>query len=164
ITHVHNPWLHMEANYAVTPVRRLTAIAGKRLVHSFATNVCGTSAAILRQYGFPPIEGQRPAVSVLHCGIDVGKFNAPRHLDRKSVLNEFGWPDEVRIVLFAGRLDRSMEFDHPQNHKNSWLALNIGRSALGKQPAVRLLMAGDGDESRKELEQRIEHWGLTDQL
>ena len=164
ITHVHNPWLHIEANYAVSPSRRLTTIVGKRLVHQLATQVCGTSEEILRQYGFQPGQVQRPRVSVVHCGFDVGKFNASRDSDRHSVLHEFRWPADAQVVLFAGRLDRAMEFDHPQNHKNSWFALNAVRAALEKQPSVRLLMAGAGDHSRQELESRIEHWGLKDKL
>jgi len=164
VTHVHNPWLHVEANYAVSLSRRLTTIIGKRLVHQLATYVCGTSEEILRRYGFQPGQALRPTVCVVHCGFDVGKYNTSRELDRQSVLREFGWPEEARIILFAGRLDRAMEFDHPQNHKNSWFALNVAQAAIEKQPAIRLLMAGAGDHSRYELESRIEAWGLKDKL
>ena len=164
VTHVHNPWLHIEANYAVSPSRRLTTIVGKCLVHQLATHVCGTSEEILSKYGFRPGQPRRPTVSVVHCGFDVGKFNTRRESDRRSVLHEFRWPEEARIILFAGRLDRAMEFDHPQNHKNSWFALNVVRAAIERQPSVRLLMAGAGDRSRQELESRIERWGLKDKL
>jgi glycosyltransferase EpsF len=169
VTHVHNPWLNIEANYAVNVSRRLTTIVGKRLVHQLATHVCGTSGEILRRYGFPSGQARKPIVSVLHCGIDIEKFNAPRDVDRQSVLREFGWPQEARVVLFAGRLDRATEFDHPQNHKNSWFALNVLRAAVDKVPAVRLLMAGDdsygaGDGPRRELERHIDGWGLRDKL
>ena len=47
VTHVHNPWLHIEDNYAVNLSRRLTAIVGKRLVLLLATHVCGTSEQVL---------------------------------------------------------------------------------------------------------------------
>src|ERR1700751_4931968 len=40
VTHVHNPWLHIEANYAVGPLRMLTAKAGKHLVKRYATHIC----------------------------------------------------------------------------------------------------------------------------
>jgi len=164
VTHVHNPWLHIKANYAVSLSRRLTTVLGKRLVHQLATHVCGTSEEILRRYGFQPGQARRPTVDVVHCGFDVGRFNTPRESDRQSVLREFRWPEEARVILFAGRLDRAMEFDHPQNHKNSWFALNAVRAAMEKQPFVRLLMAGAGDRSRQELESRIEAWGLKDKL
>ena len=164
VTHVHNPWLHIEANYGVSVPRRFTAIAGKRLVHLLATDVCGTSAEILRQYGFDPGAASGPAVSVAHCGIDVAKFNAPRQEDRESVLREFGWSQDSNIALFAGRLDRALVFDHPQNHKNSWFAVNVARAAAAKDPTMRLLMAGAGDEPRRQIESHIRSWGLQGAL
>jgi glycosyltransferase involved in cell wall biosynthesis len=164
VTHVHNPWLHIEANYAVSFSRRLTTIIGKRLVRQLATHVCGTSEEILRRYAFQPAQTCRPKVSVVHCGFDIGKFSRSRESDRQSVLREFRWPEEAQIVLFAGRLDRAMEFEHPQNHKNSWFALNAVRATVEKQPAVRFLMAGAREDSRQDLESRIESWGLKDNL
>jgi len=162
VAHVHNPWLHIEANYAVSPWRRLATVLGKRLVYQLATHVCGTSEEILRRYGFQPAQLRRPKVSVVHCGFDIRKFSRSRESDRQSVLREFRWPEEARVVLFAGRLDRAMEFEHPQNHKNSWFALNAVRAAVEKQPSVRFLMAGEGEHSRGDLERRIESWGLKD--
>ena len=162
VAHVHNPWLHIEANYAVSPWRRLTTVLGKHLVCKLATHVCGTSEEILRRYGFQPAQPARPKVSVVHCGFDVRKFNRSRESDRQSVLREFHWPEEAQVVLFAGRLDRAMEFEHPQNHKNSWFALNAVRAAVEKQPSVRFLIAGEGEHSRLDLESRIESWGLKD--
>src|SRR5262249_38218639 len=140
VTHVHNPWLHIDANYAVTLSRRLTATVGKGLVQHLATHVCGTSGEILCRYGFQPGQAPCPAVHVVNCGIDVAKFNAPSEPDRQSILDEFRWPKEARIVLFAGRLDRALQYDHPQNHKNSWFALNVVRAAVEMDPHVRLLM------------------------
>jgi glycosyltransferase EpsF len=164
VTHVHNPWLHIQANYAVSFSRRLTTIVGKHLVRRLATHVCGTSEEILRRYGFQPAQAGRPKVSVVHCGFNIGRFNRSRGSDRQSVLREFRWPEEARVVLFAGRLDRAMEFEHPQNHKNSWFALNVVRAAVEKQPSVRFLMAGAGENSRQDLESCIESWGLKDNL
>jgi len=161
---VHNPWLHISANYAISPARRMTTSAGKRLVRLLATHVCGTSGEILRQYGFDAGEGRRPAVAVAHCGIDVSKFNQRRDGDRAAVLREFSWPSESKIVLFAGRLDAAVEFDHPRNHKNSWFALNVIRAAVDKDPSIRLLMAGAGEIARERLERHIREWGLQDQM
>jgi glycosyltransferase involved in cell wall biosynthesis len=164
VTHVHSPWLHIEANYAVSLPRRLTSVVGKRLVRRFATHVCGTSAEILERYGYHPGAPGRPDISVAHCGFQVARFSGPREADRQSVLQEFGWPAESKLVLFAGRLDRALEYEHPQNHKNSWLALNVARAALTKNPALRLLMAGAGDAARDELQRHIDAWGMPDQL
>jgi glycosyltransferase involved in cell wall biosynthesis len=162
VTHVHNPWLQIQANYALSPLRVATTRMGKQLVERFATHVCGTSQHALDRYGFS--SDIRPRVSVVHCGIEIDRFNAPRELDRASVLGELGWPSDSKVVLFAGRLDRALAFDHPQNHKNSWLAANIVRAAADRDSRVRLIMAGAGDAPRKQLTAQIERWGLAERL
>lgn len=164
VAHVHNSWLHIEANYAVGPFRKLVTAVGKRLVNLLATNVCGTSRQVLHQYGFDSRQSRGPSVSVVHCGIDVQKFSVPRERDRQSVLAEFGWQDQFKIVLFAGRLDRALEFDNPQNSKNSWFALNVLRAAFKKDESICLLMAGAGDASQIELNRHIDAWGLRDRF
>lgn len=160
VTHVHNPWQHIFVNYAVSRTRWRTAMTGKWLARRFATHICGTSAELLGLYGFPP---NPPAVRPLHCGIDVAKWVRPRAADRASVLEEFQWPADARIALFVGRLDRALEFDHPQNHKNSWLALNAVRAAAATDSSIRLLLAGAG-ESKPELERAVRDWGLADRI
>lgn len=163
VAHVHNPWLHITDNYAVSPARRLAAFGGKALVKTLATHVCGTSTEILKQYGFEAAAGERPQVLTAHCGFDVSRFCAPREEDRGSVLEEFGWPREARVVLFAGRLDRALEFDHPQNHKNSWFALHVIKRACELDPNVRFVMAGAGD-TLEPLRDHVRAWGLEDQI
>lgn len=164
IAHVHNSWVHIETNYAVTPSRRVVTAMGKRLVNMLATRISGTSAATLREYGFEPNRRHGPPVNVVHCGFDVSLFCGPREPERASVLHEFGWSPDAKIILFVGRLDRAPEFDHFQNSKNSWLALNIARAALLRDPCIRLLMAGAGDEQRRELERHVLDWGLRDKM
>jgi len=163
VTHIHNPWLHIAANYGVTPRRRLVAALGRHLVNLLATDVCGTSSEALREYGFQPGRPERPRVQVVHCGFDVTRFNAARDEDRASVLRELNFPPDAKIILFAGRLDRAVEFGHPQNHKNSWFALQVARAALERDASVRLVMAGAGD-SHEKLERAIFEWGLGNQL
>lgn len=163
ISHVHNPLLHIEANYAVTPSRRFAATTGRELVKRIATHVCGTSQKILREYGFQPGAPTGPQVSTIHCGIDITKFNCADGSERASVLRELGWPEDAKLVLFAGRLDRALELEHQQNHKNSWLALNVAREAFKKDPRIRLVMAGAG-EARSELERHVRAWGLGTEL
>jgi glycosyltransferase EpsF len=163
VTHVHNPWLHIEANYAVGLRRKLVAVTGRNLVKMIATHVCGTSREALNQYGFTARRHRGTDVSVVHCGIAVDEFNANVEHDRQAVRREFQWTPDAKIVLFVGRLDRALEFDHPQNHKNSWLAVNIVRSALRKDANLRLLMVGAGD-ARRDIERYISQWGLADKL
>lgn len=164
VSHVHNPTNHITANYNVSTLRKLNSQVGQRLVRQLATNVCGTSAEILRGYGFTPGQKTRPEVAVAHCGFKVERFNGPREDDRAVTLNEFGWPADTKIVLFAGRLDRALEFDHPQNHKNSWLAINVAKLAAERDPHVCLIMAGAGDGMRQTLEGKVSDWGLSARL
>ena len=158
-THVHNPRLHIDANYAINPTRKFATQFGKKLVLGLATHVCGTSREILSQYGF--LQGRETAISVqaLHCGFDIEKFARREGDERHTVCKEFGWPLDVKLVLFAGRLDRALETDHPQNHKNSWFALNVARAAVQQDPNVRLIMAGAG-EAAAELKRRICNGGF----
>lgn len=164
VSHIHNPWLHIAANYNINARRRLMSRAGKLLVTRLATHVCGTSAAIMARYGFAPQQHKRPFASVLHCGFDIGRFARDRAPDRAAVLSEFGWPHDSKLVLFAGRLDRALQTGHPQSHKNSWLALNVVRMAAERDPAVRLIMAGDGGEARARLDAVVAGWGMADRL
>lgn len=163
ITHVHNAVLGYKANYGVTPSRRLAAAAGWRLVNAFATHVCGTSGALLREYGYVPGRPGRPQAEVVHCGFDVGTFNGPREADRASVRDEFGWPAEARIVLSVGRIDRALEVGHPQNHKNSWFGVQVARLAARQDARVRYLVAGDGG-GREAMARAVAGWGLADRL
>lgn len=163
VTHVHNAWTSIRENYAVTLPRQITTVLGRNLVRSLATHICGTSEQVLREYGFPPKWTGYPKSSVVHCGFDVTRFNAPREDDRASVLREFLWPEESKIVLFAGRLDPIGSPNQICNQKNSWFALNVLRAAVEKRSSVRMLMAGTGS-SRQELERHIEGWGLKDKL
>lgn len=164
VAHVHNPKLHMTANYAVSPLRKVSASLGKVLVNQLATHVCGTSAHALLEYGFPVTSSSKPDVSVLHCGFKVEQFSGERTPGRAAVRAAFGWPDTAQVILFAGRLDRAMAFEHPQNHKNSWLALHVARAAAQRDPKVRFIMAGAGDQQRQELEAVVADWGLADRF
>jgi glycosyltransferase involved in cell wall biosynthesis len=101
---------------------------------------------------------------VLHCGIDIDQFNGEPAGCRDSVLREFGWTPDVKLVLFVGRLDRALEYLHPKNHKNSWFALNVMRAAVAIDPSVRFIMAGDADHVSAELDRRIGGWGLLEKL
>jgi glycosyltransferase involved in cell wall biosynthesis len=164
ISHVHSPWMQISVHYGGTLQRRLAASGGKQLTARLASHICGTSGDALQRYGFPIRRGRRPAVSVVHCGIDVGRYSGDRAADRASVLAEFGFPADAKLVLFVGRLDRDLALGHPRNHKNSWLATLISREAATIDPSVRLLMAGAGDVQREQLRYHIAGWGLADRL
>jgi glycosyltransferase involved in cell wall biosynthesis len=162
VAHVHNPYLHITANYGVTPTRRLAAEIGKRLVNILATDVLGTSGEILHEYGFEA-KGGGPRVKTVHCGFDIDRFSCPRAADRTAVLESLGWPAATKLVLFAGRLDRALSFEDPQNHKNSWFALNVARQAMQIDAALRMIVAGEG-ASRGLLTEKVAEWGLSDRI
>jgi len=164
ISHVHNPTVGLLANYNVSATRQLTARAGVKLVNLLATDICGTSAAILRRNGFEPGRALAPPVSVVHCGFAIDRFNAVREPDRASVLEEFHWPSHSKVVLSVGRLDRALSFNDPQNHKNTWFAVNVVRLAIARDSSVRYLVAGAGDEQRAALERHISDWRLEDKV
>lgn len=164
IAHIHSAWRQFRINYTVSLSRRVSAALGQILVRRLATNVCGTSAQSLRDYGFEPDGAGRPKVSVLPCGFDIATFAGPREADRASVVREFGLEPDTKLIFHAGRLDRQLEIGHPQNQKNSWLVVEIAREALKRDPSVALLMAGSGGGQRAELEQRIAAWGLEGRL
>ena len=164
VTHIHNPWIDIESFYGVTLSRRIAARIGKSLVHRLSTHVCGTSAEVLERYGFELRQVGSPSVWVTHCGFDVSRFDTPRPGNRETVLREFSWAGSSKIVLFVGRLDEALQYHHPRNHKNSWLALNVVRKALDRLPSVRFLMAGAGGPQRTKLENEVKQWGLEDKI
>jgi glycosyltransferase EpsF len=164
VTHIHNPILGFEHYYAISGARRLTASLGWVLVDRFATHICGTSVDLLGKHGYRPGEAFCPSVSVVHCGFNIGTFNGGREVDRESVLGEFGWPSDSKIVLSVGRLDQALDYGHVQNHKNSWFALNIVRIAAERDHSLRYLMAGAGDAPRSAMEQHVRSWGMEDNL
>jgi glycosyltransferase involved in cell wall biosynthesis len=162
VVHVHNARSLISAYYDSSQTRKIARRTGKVLVESLATHICGTSSKILDDYGFCP-NTTGPKVGALYCGLDVSRFNSPREGDRCRVRAEFGWSPEVKIVLFVGRLDRAMEFEHPKNQKNSWLALNIVREAANRDGSICAIVAGEGC-SRTALQERVREWGLRDRV
>ena len=119
VTHVHNPSYQIHTNYGLTLSRRLSTRLGRRLVSKCATVALGTSRQALDEYGFFASPLLRLPKRVLHCGFQLSRFNGDPKSVSAALCKEFGWPPETPVILFAGRLDESLEFDHPRNHKNS---------------------------------------------
>lgn len=164
VVHLHNPVLHIDANYALSPVRKLTYRLGRRLVAKYATCIAGTSLEVLGEYGYDRPEFRNVPKLAAHCGFDCRRFVGNHEEVHNDICREFGFSQAARIVLFAGRLDRSMDFVHPTNHKNSAFALEVVRQACAIDTDLHLLMAGAGDLSRKLLEEKIAGWGLANRL
>jgi glycosyltransferase involved in cell wall biosynthesis len=164
VTHVHNPSYQIRNNYGVTFMRRMTAHLGKALVARYATHITGTSHQALTEYGFCEPQFRQIPKAAMYCGFRSAKFFGPRASAKESVCSEFGWPCRSRIVLFVGRLDRSPDLGHPQNHKNSGFAVSVGIECAKREARMHMLLVGAPSPALPILEERIAAAGLSDRI
>ena len=161
VTHVHNPAYQIRNNYGVTLGRRVTSQVGKALVARYASHIAGTSRQVISEYGFNARVFRRIPKAALHCGFDPARFLVDRETARAAICQAFGWPQDARIALFAGRIDQSPDPDHPQTHKNAAFAVSVAIAAAKRDERVRLLLAGAPSPAVLVLEQRIAEAGLA---
>jgi glycosyltransferase involved in cell wall biosynthesis len=161
ITHVHNPAYQIRNNYGVTFSRRVAARIGKALVARYSTHITGTSRQVLTEYGFDAPRFHKVPKLALHCGFDPVRFLGDADLAKESVCREFRWPEDSRIILFAGRIDQSPDFGHPQNHKNSGFAVSVAMECMRRDARARLLLAGAVSPAVPILERRIAAAGFA---
>jgi glycosyltransferase involved in cell wall biosynthesis len=164
ITHVHNPAYQICHNYGVTVSRRLVASIGKALVARYSTHITGTSRQAVTEYGFDAPRFHQVPKLALHCGIDPARFLGDADLAKESVCREFRWPDDSRIILFAGRIDQSPDVGHPQNHKNSGFAISVAIECMRLDTRARLLLAGAPSPAVPILKQRIAAAGFANRI
>lgn len=164
VTHVHNPAYQIRNNYGVALSRRFTARVGKALIARYSTHITGTSGQILTQYGFEAARFDRIPKAALYCGFDPARFLGDTIPAKASVCQEFGWPEDAKIILFAGRIDLSVELGHPQNHKNSGFAVSVGIECARRDPRVRMLLAGAPSPAVPVLEGRVVAAGLKGRI
>jgi glycosyltransferase involved in cell wall biosynthesis len=155
VTHVHNPSYQIVNNYGITLSRRVTAQIGKKLISRYATHITGTSRQVITEYGFDASAFKRIPKAALHCGFEISRFRCDSADARTDICQEFGWPSDCIVILFAGRIDESAELDHARNHKNSAFAVSVGIECARKNPRVRILFAGAGSGAVSVLEERI---------
>jgi glycosyltransferase involved in cell wall biosynthesis len=164
LTHVHNPAYQIVNNYGTSPMRRVTARLGHRLVARYATHVTGTSRQVIREYGFDTPAFDRIPKAVLHCGFDPTRFLGDPVSAKLSVAREFRWSADTKLVLFAGRVDRSPNPGDPQNHKNSGFAVSVSIECARSDPRVKVLFVGATSPAVPVLEKRIAGAGLAERL
>ena len=161
VAHIHNPVYQIQNG---TRGRRLTGSFGKRLVGIFATHITGTSRQVIAEYGFDAPSFARIPKMALHCGFDPSRFLGDRRAAKASICHELGWPQNSKIVLFAGRIDQSPDLGHPKNHKNSGFAVSVGIEAARRDSNIRMIFAGERSFAVPILEERIESAGLKGRI
>lgn len=165
ITHIHNPSYQILNNYGTSASRRWSSKIGKQLVNRYATHIAGTSRQVIGEYGFPIDSHKgRLGMSAVHCAFDVNRFALDHEQARRLLREEFGWNTSTRIILFAGRMDRSPELEHPQNHKNSGLAVRIAIDACHNDASICMVMCGRLSSSAPQLQKLIDEAGLTKRI
>ena len=164
VTHVHNPAYQIEMNYGVTLARRITARIGKRLVALHATHIAGTSRQVIGEYGFDALRFAHIPKRALHCGFDPARFCGDRAACRAAMIGEFGWRQDAKIVLFAGRIDHSPDPAHAQAQKNAGFAVDVAIAAARQDSSVCMVLAGALSPAVPVLEARIAEAGLAGRI
>src|SRR6185369_8442957 len=96
------------------------------------------------------------------CGFQLSRFNGDPRRVSADLCTEFNWPPATPILLFAGRLDESLEFDHPRNHKNSGFAVAVFRDCLSRVPGLKMILAGANEHVRVAFQRRLADLGLSE--
>lgn len=161
IAHVHNPFFCV-TTHDTDRVRRSALLAGKRLLSSLATQVTGTSLEILRKYGFDDPSYEHINRAAVHCGFDVSRYRGDYQANHQNICLEFGWDKSAKIILFVGRLDTT--FDDNLNQKNPAFALEVAKRCIAKDASVRMLMVGEGNEVKRQLQAQVNAWELEKQI
>ena len=164
VTHVHNPAYQIRNNYGTSLARQLTARIGKRLIARYSTHITGTSRQVILEYGFDAPQFSRIPKLPLYCGFDPSRFLGDTDGARISICREMAWPEDAKIVLVAGRVDRSPEISDPQTHKNSGFAVSVGIECASRDDRIRVLFAGNQVLLSLILEQRVAAAGFAGRI
>lgn len=151
VVHVHNPFVTFDR----APTKQLARAIGRAAVKHLATTVAGTSMRMLRDYDLAPAVGAHQRRIALHCGFDLAPYTADAQQARREIRAEFGWDAATKILLFVGRLESHF------NQKNPGFALDVAREAIRRDPAVRALFVGSGNEARDQIERDLRELGIA---
>ncbi|MEP7067388.1 MAG: glycosyltransferase [Gemmatimonadota bacterium] len=151
VVHVHNPF----ATFGDAPAKRLARLIGRAAVKRLATTVAGTSMRILRDYDLAPDVNTDQRRVALHCGFDLAPYTEDAFEARAAIRTEFEWDPSAKLLLFVGRLESHF------NQKNPRFALETAREAISRDPSVRALLVGSGDDAREQIERELTEQGLA---
>lgn len=161
VTHLHSPAFQILDN---SLDRRLIARIGKGLVGKYATHIAGTSRQLITEYGFDAPRFRRIPKTALYCGFNPGRFLGDTTIEKARICRELGWPQDSKIILFAGRIDQSPDIGHPQNHKNSGFAISVGIQCLRRDARMHMILAGLASPAVPILQQRTATAGLEGRI
>lgn len=161
VVHVHNPYYQLIHNYGVTAGRRIKQRIGKWLMKRLATGIFGTSGRILEEYNITAenFSQQRPAA--LNCAFVLSNFKGDHKAAKEELCMELNWPVAAKIMLFAGRLDQSLDINHPNNHKNSAFAVYVLKEC---DQDWKMVMAGANEFIRRDFLSLLYKNGLQDRV
>jgi glycosyltransferase involved in cell wall biosynthesis len=152
VTHVHNPSFEL-SNLPLA--RRVIAGIGKCLVAHYSTHITGTSRQLITEFGFDEQRFDHIPKAACYCGFEPLRFLGEPQPQKASVCREFGWPEDAKIILLAGRIDPSPDYGHWKNHKNSGFAVSVGIECARRDRRVHVLLAGAPSPAVQILEERI---------
>src|SRR5262245_10996953 len=161
VVHVHNA-MYQLGNLRLD--RRLAARVGKSLIARYSTHIAGTSRQLITEYGFDTPGFGRISRAALYCGFDPARFVGDVDATKSSVCREFGWPEDAKIILFAGRIDQSPDVGHPENCKNSGFAVSVGIECARRDARIHMILAGALSPAVPVLEQRVAAAGFAGRI
>ncbi|NQT86629.1 glycosyltransferase [bacterium] len=149
VAHSHSAqWCDVERPSLRT--RMLMRIARRAMMGQLTAGVGVSREAMAVPFG--PRWAADPRLQVLHCGLDLGPFDAP--LDRDAVRTEFGLAEDAFVLGHVGRFERE---------KNHGFLLEIAAELVSSMPQTRVLLVGDG--ARVEAVKRRAHeLGIADRV
>jgi glycosyltransferase involved in cell wall biosynthesis len=158
VTHVH------DVNCGATLVQRISSRVARTLVARYSTHVASTSLPVIAETGFNSQRFCAIPKAPLYCGFDPIRFLGDPSVEKASVCEELGWRSDAKIILAAGRLDQSPNIGHPQNHKNSAFALDVGIECARLDSRIHLIFAGKLSPAVPTLQRRVHAAGLSGRI
>lgn len=161
VTHLHGPTV---TKIHGTTTQRIIAQIGKTLLAPYATFIASTSLQLIHYTGIDTRIWRHIPRDAVYCGVDIGRFALHPLKARVALREEFVWPADSKIILFAGRTDKAPDICNPMNTKNSALAAAIGIEVAKRDPRVHMLFAGERSTGVPILERRVADGGLGSRI
>jgi glycosyltransferase involved in cell wall biosynthesis len=161
VAHVHNT-AYSIAGYRTSVARRATFALAKLALARTATHITSTSKQMLEEFGIEDALFSRVSRQVVHCGFDTSAFKGDNQASQYQLKTEFGWPADSKLILFVGRLDEPV--GNGLHRKNPIFALEVAKACIEQDSTVRMIMAGSGEQMRRDLEAKVQNWGLSEKI